>query len=277
MIEVIVLFVLALIWIIFAVVQDLKSREIADWLNYSLIIFALGFRFFYSLFTSEWNFFLLGVGGFMIFFALANLFYYGRIFAGGDAKLLMAFGAVLPLQISILDNLKNFGMFILLFLIVGALYGLIYSLVLGIKNWGKFKKEFVLQFKKNKFLVYGILILAIVVICLAFIEEMFLFLGLLLFIFPYLFLYAKSVDEVCMVRRVAVSKLTEGDWLYEDIKIGNKVIKATWDGLNKKDLSLLKKRKKFVIVRYGIQYAPVFLISFMLFIFGVYFNWFGLI
>ena len=277
MIEVIVLFVLALIWIIFAVVQDLKSREIADWLNYSLIIFALGFRFFYSLFTSEWNFFLLGVGGFVIFFALDNLFYYGRIFAGGDAKLLMAFGAVLPLQISILDNLKNFGMFILLFLIVGALYGLIYSLVLGIKNWGKFKKEFVLQFKKNKFLVYGILILAIVVICLAFIEEMFLFLGLLLFIFPYLFLYAKSVDEVCMVRRVAVSKLTEGDWLYEDIKIGNKVIKATWDGLNKKDLSLLKKRKKFVIVRYGIQYAPVFLISFMLFIFGVYFNWFGLI
>ena len=31
---------------IFAVVQDLKKREIANWVNFSLIIFALGFRFF---------------------------------------------------------------------------------------------------------------------------------------------------------------------------------------------------------------------------------------
>lgn len=276
MIEVIVLLVLALIWIIFAVVQDLKSREIADWLNYSLIIFALGFRLFYSLFSGEWNFFLFGVGGFVLFLVLANLFYYGRLFAGGDAKLLMALGAVLPLQVSLIENLRNFGLFLFLFLIVGACYGLVYSVVLAIKSFKKFRKEFILQFKQNKYLVYGLLALSIVILCLAFLERILLGFGILVFTFPYLFLCFKAVDEVCMIRKVTVSKLTEGDWLYKDVKIGNKTIKATWDGLNKSDLILLKK-KKFVLVRYGIQYAPVFLISFILFVIGMNFNWFGFI
>ena len=53
MFEVIFLFVLALVFIAFAVLQDLKSREIANWLNWSLIIFALGFRFFWGLFEGE--------------------------------------------------------------------------------------------------------------------------------------------------------------------------------------------------------------------------------
>lgn len=40
------LIVLCLIWIAFAVIQDLRKREIANWLNFSLIIFAIAFRFF---------------------------------------------------------------------------------------------------------------------------------------------------------------------------------------------------------------------------------------
>jgi len=53
MLEIIFLVLLGLIWIIFAVVQDIKKKEIANWLNFSLIIFALGFRFFYSLFENS--------------------------------------------------------------------------------------------------------------------------------------------------------------------------------------------------------------------------------
>ena len=65
MIEVYVLFGLGLIWILFAVVQDIRTREIANWLNFSLIIFALGFRFFYSLFEmNDFGFFYQGLIGF---------------------------------------------------------------------------------------------------------------------------------------------------------------------------------------------------------------------
>jgi Flp pilus assembly protein protease CpaA len=71
MIEIYVLFFLAFTWITFAVVQDLKTREIANWLNFSLVIFALGIRFFYSFFSEVgFSFFLSRVNWFW------NLFYF---------------------------------------------------------------------------------------------------------------------------------------------------------------------------------------------------------
>jgi hypothetical protein len=82
---------------------------------------------------------------------------------------------------------------------------------------------------------------------------------------PYIYLYAKSVDEVAMVKVVAVSKLTEGDRIYNDIKVGNKTIKANWGGLSKKDLELLKKSKRRVKIREGVAFTPVFAISFVFF------------
>ena len=93
--EVTFLLGIGLIWIIFASVTDLKKREVPNWLSFSLIIFALGFRLFYGIFES-WNFFLQGIIGLGIFFVLGNLFYYLKLFAGGDAKLMIALGSVLP-------------------------------------------------------------------------------------------------------------------------------------------------------------------------------------
>lgn len=272
MFEVIFLFVLALVFIIFAVVQDLKSREIANWLNWSLIIFALGFRFFWGLFEGDFNFLYQGLIGFGIFFVLGNLFYYSKMFAGGDARLMMALGAILPFSLDFFSNLKIFVLFIFCFLFVGAIYGLIATVLLSFKRWKEFRKEFKIQFRKNIWLICGVLILAILVLFLGRIDGVFKWLGVILFVLPYLYVYAKAVDEICMVRNVAVSKLTEGDWLYKDVKVKGKVIKANWDGLEKKDIELLKKGKKKVWVRYGIQFAPVFLISFLILGVGLFFD-----
>ena len=141
MYEIIFLAVLGIIWIFFAVVQDLKTREIANWLNFSLIIFALGFRFFYSLFIGEFGFFYQGIYGLGIFFIIGNLFYYGRIFAGGDAKLMIALGAVLPFKESFYENLNFFLIFLAVFLFVGAIYSLITSLWFSFRNFKSFKKH----------------------------------------------------------------------------------------------------------------------------------------
>ena len=103
---------------------------------------------------------------------------------------------------------------------------------------------------------------------------MFFSFGVFFFAIPYFYLYVKSVDEACMVRRVKTSKLTLGDWLYKDEKIGKQMVKATWDGLTEKDIKLLKK-KHYVYIRFGVQFAPVFLISFILLGLIIKFNWFG--
>src|SRR3972149_8020331 len=105
MLETSFLFVLALIWVVFATVQDFRTREVANWLSFSLIIFALGFRFFYSLFAlGNFNFFYQGLLGLGVFFIIGNLLYYGKLFAGGDAKLLIALGTILPGTSNFLSN-----------------------------------------------------------------------------------------------------------------------------------------------------------------------------
>lgn len=265
--EITFLIVLALIWIAFATFQDTRTREIANWLNFSLIIFALGFRFFYSLFSESFGFFYQGLIGLGIFFILANLLYYGRFFAGGDAKLMIALGAVLPFSGSFSVNLKIFATFFLIFLFVGAIYGIATSIYFSLRNFKKFRKEFNFQLRKNKKLICLVLFLGLVIMILGFLESMFFVLGVLVFILPYLYIYAKAVDEACMVKKIKTSQLTEGDWLYKNIKVGKKTIKASWDGLKKREIKQLRKKYKVILIRHGIPFSLVFLISFLILIY----------
>lgn len=271
MLETIFLIVLGFIWIIFAVAQDLKKREIANWLNFSLIIFALTFRFFYSFFGNEgYNFFYQGLIGFGAFFIIGNLLYYGKVFAGGDAKLMIALGAIIPFSGNFLININSAVMFLASFLIAGALYGIIFSLILGIKNKKVFTKEFSKQFSKNKKYFYISLSLGILLIVFAFFDRALFYMAMLVFISPYVYISAKAIDESCMIKRVDTKNITEGDWLYKDIKIGKTLIKASWDGLNKEDIILLRKKKKEVLIRQGIPFSPVFLISYVALIYVLF-------
>ena len=268
--EVIFLLLLALVWIILAVIQDLKTKEIANWLNFSLIILALGFRFFYSLFLEDYvglrsfSFFYQGLLGLGVFLALGNALYYGRMFAGGDAKLMIALGTVLPFYQSFAENARVFVVFFLIFMFVGASYGLIFSFFLCIKNFKNFKKEFSRQFMKKRKLVFIFMFLGLAISFLAVFSNAFIFLGILLFVFPYFYLYSKSVDEACMVKEVKTSKLTEGDWLYKDVKVNGKIIKAKWDGLEKKEIKRIKENQNKIKIKQGIAFSPVFLISFVI-------------
>ena len=91
MFEIIFLFSLAIIWMIFGAVADLKYHIVPNWLNFSLIIFALGARFFYSLFSGDFNFFYQGLIGLGIFQVL-HLFNTPHFMARVGAFLLIALG-----------------------------------------------------------------------------------------------------------------------------------------------------------------------------------------
>ncbi|HJX50594.1 MAG TPA: A24 family peptidase [Candidatus Nanoarchaeia archaeon] len=269
MIEIIFLFALALIWIIFATVQDLRQREVANWLNFSLIIFALGFRFFYGVFSEDFGLFYQGVIGFGIFFAFGNLFYYSRMFAGGDAKLMIALGAILPVSKDLFVNVSGFFSFLMIFFISGIIYGGIWSLVLMIKNFGRFTKEFPKQFNKSKKIILIITFFALVFLILGFYSVFYFYLSLLCLIFPYLLIFAKTIEESCMVKRVNTKDLGEGDWLYKNLKIGKSIIKANWEGLSKEDISKIRKKLDKVEIKQGIPFVPVFLISFLIYAYGI--------
>jgi len=267
MYEVIFLLVLTGIWILFATIQDLRKREIADWLNFSLIIFALGFRFFYSLFSDgDFAFFYQGLIGVGFFFILGNLFYYSHVFAGGDAKLLIALGAILPLSNSFFTNLWGLLIFLFIFSVVGTIYGLAWSFILLFKNFKKCNKEFHLRFNKKKKWFFFYMLLGLFLMILGFFLDIFFFMGIVIFVLPFFHLYAKVIDDVCMIKKVESRNLVIGDWLYKDLKIKKQMIKVKWEGLGDKDIKLIQKNKSFVLIRQGIAFAPVFLISFCVYI-----------
>jgi Flp pilus assembly protein protease CpaA len=256
---------MALVFIIFAVVQDLKTREICNWISFALIIFALGFRFFYSLFQENFTFFFSGLIGLGIFFILGNVLYYSKVFAGGDAKLMIALGTILPYFPDMMSNIQIFINFILIFLSVGFVYILVISTFLCIKHLNSFKKDFVKQFNQKKILMFILLFLSIAFLALGFIQIFFAFFGVLIFLASYIYLYSKAVDEACMVKRINTDKLREGDWLYADVRVGKNLIKANWDGVSKKDIWEIAKRYKEIRIREGVPFSPVFLIGFVIF------------
>ncbi|MBW6442612.1 A24 family peptidase [Patescibacteria group bacterium] len=270
MLHLIFLFSLAIIWIFFATIQDLRTKEIANWLNFSLIIFALGFRFFFSLFSDNFSLFYQGLIGLAIFFVIGNLFYYGKFFAGGDAKLMIALGAILPISDNLLQNLRFFGFFVISFFIIGAMYTLISSILLSFMNFNNFKKEFLHLLKKNKKIVYFSFLFSFFLILLGFFEKSLFILFLIPLFLCQLYIYIKAVDESCLVKTVSTNKLTEGDWLYRDVKLKRGLIKANWGGLRKEDIIKIKKEKKRVKIREGIAFSPVFLIAFIIFIFIIF-------
>jgi len=265
MLEIILLICLGFVWILFATIQDVRKTEIANWVNFSLIIFALGIRFFFSFFSGEgFDFFYQGLIGFGIFFVVGNLFFYLKMFAGGDAKLFIALGAILPIFKDFFMNVKVFVLFLFVFLFVGFIYSLTNVIFLGFKESKKLKKEIKKQFVKNKRLTIFLVVFSILFLVGGFFYRPFFVFAIILFILPYLLIYVISVDEVCMVRRVFPKKLLEGDWLYKDVYIKGKKIKARFDGLTKKEIKLLKSQNKKVLIRFGIPFAPVFLITFIL-------------
>lgn len=267
MIEIIFLIVLGILWMSFAVANDLKERIVPNWLNFSLIIFALGTRFFYSLFNSDFSFFYQGLIGFGIFFVLGNAFYYSKMFAGGDAKLMIALGAILGFSNIFAQNLNNFAIFFILFLFSGAIYGIAWSGFLFSRNYKACKKEIPKQFNKNKRNNYLGIVFGVLFLIFGFYNSIFFYFGILIFFLPFLYTYAKAVDESCLVKNMKTKNLSEGDWLYHELKIGKKTIKANWEGLTKEEIKLIRKKFKEIKIRFGIPFTPVFLISFLVLVY----------
>lgn len=264
---------LALVYLIGAIMQDLKRREVDNLWNFSLLVFAFSYRIFSGLDSGEYWVIINGVIGFTITLFLGNLFYYSRVFAGGDAKLLIALGPILPFSFDWIVNVKIFSSFIMLFLITGSIYVFIWSLFLVFKNFNEFKKEFIRSIKHNKKnWVYVIIFETFLLLFVLIVKEIsFLSIGLVVIMFPILYSYAKAVEEKCMIVYTPVNKITEGDWLYHDLKFSGIKINSSWEGLSKEEISLIKnKYKKSVLIKQGIPFTPSFLFAFLIVIYFVY-------
>lgn len=271
------LVVVALVALIFATFVDIKIREVPDWLNFSLVAVGLGSRLIYSLISSDYGYIFYGLLGFSIFFTLANLMYYTKQWGGGDSKLLIGLGTMFGNydKFSILGyeyQLPFLAILIINIFIAGTLYGIIYSVFLGLKH----KKNFIKEFKKRNFNSLKIMFFLVVVLCgisfLVFdswLSSLIIWLLVVLFVAYSILFFMKIVENAALYKMIDVRKLTMGDWLAKDVVAGKKVICHMRNiGLTAEDIKSLKKNKiKDVLIRQGIPFVPGFLIGFLITIF----------
>ncbi|MBI2148212.1 prepilin peptidase [Candidatus Woesearchaeota archaeon] len=268
------LVIVALIWITFATITDIKKREVPDWLNYSLIAIGLGSRLIYSLITGKYSYILYGLLGAAIFFGIANFMYYTKQWGGGDGKLLIGLGAMFGnYETTSLFNpiikLPFLATLIINIIIAGTVYGLLYAAYLGSKNSKNFFKEFKKQNFKHFRIIIPIIILSIVVFYFILDRNIFIPLSLLLLVLVSAILLIqiiKVIEDISLYKMIDVKKLVEGDWLASDVIKNNKIIcKVRNIGLTKEDIIGLKKNKiNKVLVKEGIPFIPGFLFGFII-------------
>ena len=195
------LIVLGFIWIFGAILQDMKRREVDNLWNFSLIFFALAYRCAFSIFSGDYWFTINGFLGVALFLFLGNLFYYSNVFGGGDAKLLIALGAILPLSSNWIINFKLFGWFLFFILVGGSIYVCLWAFVLALRNLRRFLREFSKQWRryKNLFFVSFILFMAWAFSVYVLGQSELILVGLIILLFPLLFVFAKAVEESCMI------------------------------------------------------------------------------
>lgn len=284
-----ILFVL--IALILGSITDFDRHEVPDWINWGLVFLGIATGIVSSLFYWDYSYALASLVGLGVGFAIGGLMYYTGQWGGGDAKMIMGIGAMLGFDMfafyqSIIsgNNLVSiffsslFLLFLILSIFVGAIYGIFWSFGLIIIH----RKEYFPAFRRKmtsphlrviRYVVYAVTILCIILMFMfksniIFLTSFFT-LAVLVFVGFYLFVGVKLVEKICMIKSITPDKLTEGDWIAQDIFVGKKRITGPKDlGISKKqivEVTKYWKAKKIdkIFVKYGIPFVPSFLIAFI--------------
>ncbi|MEK6984568.1 MAG: A24 family peptidase [Nanoarchaeota archaeon] len=269
-------YVLSFIALFIGSITDLKTREVPDWVNYGLIISGVMLNLLFSFIFSNPSFIVSSVIGLSIFFGIAYIMFYSGQWGGGDSKILMGLGAMIGVNPSLVKSQFLFGFFINA-LFVGAAYGLLWSFFLVFKNRQKFMREFnKILIRKNivklkRFILIALILLLplIFFIKLNHIKMLGLSLAFLILTTFYLWIFVKAVEKSCMHKLVEPSKLTEGDWIVNDVIVGRKYICGPKDlGISKRQIrNLIEYYKEGkvnrILVKEGVPFVPSFLIAFI--------------
>jgi Flp pilus assembly protein protease CpaA len=267
----VLLIIITLTVLIFSSINDIRVREVPDWFSYGLIFAAFGVRIIFAL-SQGWQILASGIFGFLACFALAVLFYYSGQWGGGDSKLLMGMGAVIGISFPFSANSFTLLWFLFALLLFGAIYGLLWMVVLAIVRRKIFWKNFKGSVGRKKKLHFALIIVTLFFIVLTLVQPFLLPLIFFPLGFFYLITFINVIEKSCFIKRIPASKLTEGDWLAKDVKLRNKVVVEA-KTLESDDVWKLRylevnENIKPVTVKEGVPFVPSFLIAYLIITFG---------
>ncbi len=244
---------------IIASICDLVTTEIPDNLVHFMMAFGILFYFLYYIFTSNptplLNSLLYGFS----FLAFGFLLYFFGQWGGGDAKMLGAIAFLLPvLQTPTL----NFPLsFLINVFFIGAAYIIVYALIFSFTKPRLFSIFFKSTKKEWKKIVslFFLIFLGFFLLQLSFFNASFeislknsAYVSSFSTLAALVISFCKIVEEYGFKKRIPTSKLKVGDVL---------ATSKIWEGLTEKEVRRIKRTKKFVWIKEGVRFAPVFFIS----------------
>jgi len=266
--------------------SDVRTREVPDWLSFALIAFAVGNAVIISIYAKNPWFLINSSIGLAVGMIIGFFMFYTGQWGGGDSKLIMGLAALIGLNIkeSLLSSSNLLLVFIINILLVGAFYGIIYSLAKALMNFRECRKAAEEKLKAKPFFIARIIILMMVLGSLAYLVvapgfDSAMIFGMCAFVFVlfYLWIVISCVEKTCMIKETGVGSLTEGDWIVSPI-IKNKklILKPSKTGITREEIALLKKNSiRKVTIKIGIPFVPSFLFAYIItFLIG---NWLGII
>ena len=270
----------SLVALLIGSITDLKTREVPDWINYGLIISGVFVNLILSVIYSDFSLVIGSIAGLLAMFIIACIMFYAGQWGGGDSKILMGIGAMVGVKISL--SARQFLLaFLVNSLLIGALYGLMWAVLLLLKKRRGFLKELRLISKQRNACRLKIIMLILVAVLLGlffvywtgllkheifFLSSSLIFLALLT---SCLWIFTKAVEKSCMHKLVLPRMLTEGDWIVNEIYVGGKYVCGPKDlGIQKNQINKLVKyygqgKIKKVLIKEGIPFVPSFFMAFI--------------
>jgi len=248
---------IALIGSVIAGIFDLKTTEIPDEISFLMIILAIAGWFVYSVINNDFKFLINSLIVGSLFLGIGWAMYRAGQWGGGDALLLGAIFYLLPT----FPNIFLFPItFLINLLLVGIIYMFIYTLILGIKH-KEIRRYYKDDLKKTwKVVIFIPLLFGSVSFILPIILniatlEILTTSALFLFVITFLTLfwrYGYVIEKKLFTKRIPTKKLKVGDVIAKSKR---------WDGIDKNQLEEIRKKKKYITIKEGIRFAPVFSIS----------------
>lgn len=266
MVQELILLIITIVWLLIASIVDVKTREIPDWISYSLISLVILARVISSIQISSFQPILITLLGLAIGITLSLSLYHTKQWGGGDAKIFMALSSIFiipPEYFTPLINMPFLAILLINIVTVAVVYSSLYILFTIIKNKDKILNE-MKNYKLKKIKIISILLSIILIIAsLKFSSNSLIIAAILILIFPYIIILTKITEKISMIKTIPISKLTEGDWLAENVYHNKKlIINKNHPEITLKDIEKLRKLKiSSVKIKYGIPFAPTFLIA----------------
>ena len=165
------------------------------------------------------------------------------------------------------ENISKF-LFIFIFLsfLIGSIFAIIYIYFLFFKKLffskNKIKKDFSKSFK-----ITFIFLISFSVLFFFLLNN--IIISILFFILVLQTLFFKSIEKDLFVKEIKISKIVLGDWIYQDIKKGKKIIFKKEDfklGITESQLKKIKKiykKNDTLKVKGGMAFVPPMMASFL--------------